>query len=81
MATLGRIALSLGAMAIAALAARNRAAQLDQRANGWLLDELRRQHRAPRKKPPEAGLPLPAISPEGPKPKLGGATAPLEFDS
>lgn len=34
-----------------------------------------------RRKPPESGLPVPAIPPSGPLPKQGGAAAPLEFDS
>ncbi|HSJ78595.1 MAG TPA: hypothetical protein VK913_07660 [Erythrobacter sp.] len=34
-----------------------------------------------RRKPPESGLPVPAIAPRGPLPKQGGAAAPLEFDS
>jgi hypothetical protein len=33
------------------------------------------------RKPPESGLPVPAIPPRGPLPKQGGAAAPLEFDS
>jgi hypothetical protein len=45
---------------------------------------LRQLNRGPsprRRKPPEAGLPVPAISPSGPLPKQGGAAVPLEFDS
>ena len=34
-----------------------------------------------RPKPPESGLPVPAVPPQGPLPKQGGAAAPLEFDS
>ena len=33
----------------------------------------------PRKKPPEAGIAVPAIPPRGPLPLQGGAEAPLEF--
>ena len=33
-----------------------------------------------RRKPPEAGISIPAVPPSGPKPKSGGAEAPLEFD-
>lgn len=32
-----------------------------------------------RRKPPEAGLAVPAIPPKGPLPMQGGAEAPLEF--
>lgn len=33
-----------------------------------------------RRKPPEAGLAVPAVPPRGPLPKQGGAEAPLTFD-
>ena len=33
-----------------------------------------------RRKPPEAGIAIPAIPPRGPLPLQGGAEAPLEFD-
>jgi hypothetical protein len=33
-----------------------------------------------RRKPPEAGIVVPAVPPNGPLPKQGGAEAPLEFD-
>ena len=39
-----------------------------------------RQRGRPRRKPPEAGLPVPAVPPRGPLPKQGGAEAPLTFD-
>ncbi len=45
-----------------------------------LRDEvMRRLGRNRRRKPPEAGMPIPAIPPRGPLPKQGGAEAPLEF--
>ena len=34
-----------------------------------------------RRKPPESGLPVPAVPPGGPLPKQGGAAAPLDFES
>lgn len=34
----------------------------------------------PNRKPPEAGLPVPAAPPRGPLPKQGGAAAALDFD-
>lgn len=33
------------------------------------------------RKPPEAGIAVPAVPPKGPLPKQGGATAPLDFDA
>ncbi len=51
-----------------------------------LLAELRRanirpQARLGRRKPPEAGLPVPAVPPRGPLPMQGGAEAPLDFSA
>ena len=34
-----------------------------------------------RRKPPEAGLSVPAVPPKGPSPKQGGAAAPFDFDN
>ncbi|KPF63874.1 hypothetical protein [Porphyrobacter sp. AAP60] len=46
------------------------------------LRELREQISGGKKrKPPESGLAVPAVPPGGPRPKQGGAAAPLEFDS
>ena len=36
--------------------------------------------RRPRRKPPEEGMPVPAVPPKGPLPKQGGAEAALRFD-
>lgn len=46
------------------------------------MDRLERlsRNRPRRRKPPEAGVPVPAVPPRGPVPKQGGAEAPLEFD-
>lgn len=35
----------------------------------------------PGRRPPEAGLPVPAVPPRGPLPMQGGAAAPLDFDA
>jgi len=45
------------------------------------LQQLTRGPGPGRRKPPEAGIPVPAIPPSGPQPRQGGAAAPLEFDS
>lgn len=34
-----------------------------------------------KRKPPEAGLPVPAVPPRGPLPLQGGAEAPLDFEN
>jgi hypothetical protein len=44
---------------------------------GWLKIGMSWGLKLPRK-PPEAGVPQPAISPRGPLPLAGGAEAPLE---
>lgn len=41
---------------------------------------LRNLRRQLRRKPPESGIAVPAIPPNGPLPLEGGAEAPLEFD-
>lgn len=53
-----------------------RAAFLGRR--GWVLRAI--LNATGKRKPPEAGLPVPAIQPRGPLPLQGGAEAPLEFD-
>jgi hypothetical protein len=45
------------------------------------LSRLQHGPRPNRRKPPEAGLPVPAVPPGDPQPKQGGAATPLEFDS
>ena len=79
LAGLARIA--LGAVVIAALAARNRGAELDRRTGAGPVGAARSQRHPPRRKPPEAGFPVPAIPPQGPLPRHGGAAAPLTFES
>lgn len=75
---LGRIALGLGVAAIGALAAGRRPAKADRSGGAGSLDQILRQRPQPRKKPPEAGLAVPADVPKGPRPKQGGAAASLE---
>ena len=68
--------------------ARLREAELDAAAavrerDRWYAAVLRADRSSkPRRKrkPPEAGLAVPAIPPRGPMPLQGGAKAPLEFD-
>jgi len=42
--------------------------------------EIEQLLRRPGRRPPESGVPVPALLPKGPLPKQGGAEAPLEFD-
>ena len=52
-----------------------------RRDNGSLRDVIADwKRKQDRRKPPEAGMPVPAVPPQGPLPKTGGAEAPLEFD-
>lgn len=78
---LGRIALSVGVAAIGALAAHSRSARLGRHDGASSLDQILRQHPTTRRKPPEAGLAVPVVVPNGPQPMQGGAAAPLEFGS
>lgn len=54
-------------------------AALDGPHRDILLAILAASRRKP-KKPPEAGMPVPAVPPRGPLPKMGGAEAPLDFE-
>ncbi|GMN02541.1 hypothetical protein [Erythrobacter sp. MTPC3] len=47
----------------------------------FLRDLSDRLARRSKKKPPEAGIAVPAVPPKGPLPKEGGAEAPLDFDA
>jgi hypothetical protein len=44
---------------------------------GWVLRAILKAQG--KRKPPEAGIAVPAIPPRGPQPLQGGAEAPLEF--
>ncbi|NCP14379.1 MAG: hypothetical protein GW858_09490 [Sphingomonadales bacterium] len=82
---LGRIAGGVGLLVIAAVQAiavgRHRPkADIHQRPGATSLGAfMRRRGQTLHRKPPEAGLPVPAIPPRGPQPLQGGAAAPLEF--
>jgi len=80
---LAHIATAVGVLAVAALgamAAHKRGARPDQRPGSRSLGEFLRQRPTPRRKPPEAGLTVPAIPPRGPLPMQGGAAVPLDFN-
>ena len=80
---LAQIATGFGVLAIAAIgamAARKRVARPDLRPGSRSLNDILRQRPTPRRKPPEAGLAVPAVPPRGPLPMQGGAAAPLDFD-
>lgn len=51
-----------------------------QRIHGALGKTMADWKRNRRRKPPEAGIAVPAVPPKGPLPKQGGAEAPLAFD-
>jgi hypothetical protein len=80
---LARAVIGGGMLALAAreaIAAGARRRPIDGRPASQSLADIIRNRPKPRRKPPEAGLPVPAIPPGGPLPKQGGAAAPLEFD-
>lgn len=76
---MSRIALGLIALVAGAAALAKREAE--QRGSVGSLDDLLRRGRRSqsRRKPPGAGLPMPAVPPKGPLPLQGGAEAPLDF--
>ena len=84
LADLGRIAAGFGVLAVAAIgamAARKPLARQDTQPGARSLNDILRQRPSPRRKPPEAGIAVPAIPPRGPLPKQGGAAAPLNFEA
>ncbi|MEM1195340.1 MAG: hypothetical protein AAGH57_04500 [Pseudomonadota bacterium] len=46
-----------------------------------LREIMRRLRGGPPRKPPEAGIPVPAVPPRGPLPKQGGAAVFLDFET
>ncbi|MBA4045558.1 MAG: hypothetical protein C0471_14220 [Erythrobacter sp.] len=79
---LAGIAAGFGLLAVAAIgavAARQHRARSDVRPVARSLNDILRQRPIPRRRPPEAGLSLPAVPPRGPQPLQGGAAAPLDF--
>ncbi|ANY19068.1 hypothetical protein A6F68_00533 [Tsuneonella dongtanensis] len=50
-----------------------------KRTDAMMADIFRNRPGRHRRRPPEAGMPIPAVPPRGPRPKQGGAEAPLEF--
>jgi hypothetical protein len=83
LADVARIAAGFGVLAAAALgavAARKRGPTPDEGAGTQSLNDLLRNRPAPRRKPPEAGVAVPAVPPRGPLPRHDGAAAPLNFE-
>ncbi len=57
-----------------------RHAKVDHLTRKLMLEQFERIGDARRRrKPPEAGMAVPAVPPSGPLPKQGGAEAPLDF--
>lgn len=84
MGNFARIVIGFGIFAAAvahSLAERKGGAKPDLKPGTRSLDDLLRQTRTPRRKPPEAGLAVPAVPPRGPLPMQGGAAAPLDFEA
>jgi len=84
MSNFARIVVGFGIFAAAvatALADRKNGAKPDMKPGTRSLDDLIRQTRNKRRKPPEADLAIPAVPPRGPLPKQGGAAAPLDYEA
>ena len=60
--------------------AERRAQTAIRECEAMLRAKLQSVMKKPKRKPPEAGIAVPAVPPKGPLPKQGGAEAPLEFD-
>lgn len=67
--------LALAASEVLAAGARRRA---DVRPGPGSLGDIMRSRPRPRRKPPEAGMPMPAVPPRGPAPRQGGAAVALD---
>lgn len=70
-----------GMLALAAretLLSRRGSLRVDDRPGARSLADIMRSQSRPRRKPPEAGLPMPAVPPRGPVPLQGGAAAALD---
>ncbi len=76
MSPAAQLVVRIVALAVAQGVSRRSRPTVEQQAP-WLFDKSTRPKR--RRKPPEAGMPVPAIPPKGPLPMQGGAQAPLEF--
>jgi hypothetical protein len=81
---LGSILGIIGGVGMLALAARKTKAsrragpRIDDRPGPKSLNDIMRSRPQRRRKPPEAGQPVPAIPPRGPAPLQGGAAAALD---
>ena len=81
LAGLGQILVGVGMVAIAAgetIAAGRHRPSPDLRPGTGSLADIMRQRPRPRRKPPETGMPVPAVTPRGPMPLQGGAAAALD---
>ena len=78
---LGQILVGVGKVAMAAgetIAAGRHRPSPDVTPGTRSLADMMRQPPRPRRKPPEPGMPVPAVPPRGPVPLQGGAAAALD---
>ena len=87
LAAIAKVAVGIGVVAVAAAKAFGSKGPPARRRRSTIAQKIAEATRAgargnpePRRKPPEAGIAVPAVPPNGPLPKTGGAEAPLEFD-
>lgn len=85
LAGLGQILIGVGMLAVAAgetIAALKQGQRPDVRPGARSLADIMSNGPQPRRRrPPGAGLPIPAVPPRGPLPLQGGAAAPIDFGS
>lgn len=81
LAGLGQILVGVGMLAVAAgetFAGLRQGPKPDMKPGAGSLADIMRSRPRPRRKPPESGLPVPAVPPRGPVPLQGGAAAALD---
>jgi hypothetical protein len=81
---LGQILVGVGMLAVAAgetLAGLRQGPKPDMQPGAGSLADIMKSRPHPRRKPPESGLPAPAVPPRGPVPLQGGAAARLDFEA
>ena len=84
LAGLGHIVIGVGMLAVAAgktIAAGRHRPKPDILPGSLSITDMMQSRPRPRRKPPESGLPVPAIPPRGPAPLQGGAAARIDFEA
>lgn len=81
LARIGAGLIVVAAAAAKALESRQRPRRYDESPGTRSLNQFLRNRPQHRRRPPEAGIAVPAIPPRGPLPLQGGAAAPINTDA